>query len=1118
LSRITHGQIDERTIVPWVKEWIDELNNFRAEVEEHVQAKRNDLIVFFDESLLFTGEFKRPTVVEGRSPRNIELLRDAYQKAAEKGASFYVTSNFNETVVYDRRDSTRPVVMQEVDAFTLPDLITKDDDFRDPHFKILLEEQTKAVARRILSLKDAKVSYRPLDQTFLLGLQAQLSAAIEATVDTVPLRVVRKWWREQGYLPVADFDREHKQRLARYSLYILANKIMFYYVLKRSFPSLPVIETETVKNVTGLHQLLSARFDEAKETSRDYEPVFEETEADKTLFLSERALTPLKHLILFLNEYKITDLPQELLGNIYDRLLSPEERHAYGQYYTPIPVVDLINCLTIKSKDARILDPACGSGTFLTRAFDLELKLLGRDNRNARERVLEKIFGVDIAVYPAHLATVSLASKLLTLNPNVYPNVVRKNFLSLQIDEMIPKLAPQREKLVTLDRSHRTVSFRPIDAVVSNLPYIRQEDIDDKETEIRRVEMFLRAHGFYSEKPGNTADFHAYFWYYVLPFLGQDSHIGFLTSDTWMNVEYGDDLKKFIDRHFKIIAIIDSSIERWFEDALVNTSITILQKSDVESDRKDNLIRFVRLNRPIVELVSDLESARKVASAIEGGNSMDGVSIRIVRQGDLDFSDPIKSKLYPYLRAPKEFFELIMNSNMVPVSDVMEVQRGFTTGADQFFYVEDITETLTEQQLKNEFGLRKAQTKEVRVVMDGQGVTHPIESSYLHPVITSPKEFTSSGTLRVSQTSKKVVLISEDRKSNIKHHAAKYVEYGERNPPGEPFNQRPTTSARNPWWKLSPVIRPDFAFTKSFSATILNPRTEAFLDQDCYFAKMKDSYRDDVIAAYAFFNSSLSFLYPDFLGRNTGGGSARFAVYELDQLPMPRPEVLRPFYNSLGEAIKQLEGRKIGTVFDEIWDGNGSFELSKVKSDRLKLDRTILRAVGYKEPDEFLVNWYPSVVKMVRERLLKAASLRKTRGASEDLRKVADAIVAKVRVRKFPEDYVNYDVVGVQSKIEAPKANSLRLGNDLMGAYVEFGSKKIRFDSIDDAKFVYYAARSGQNVVRIPDNANVVLKRYERDIQEIRKQVVSEIKDITANEKIETRLLKLCFDRLGILY
>jgi len=714
--------VDERTIVSRIASVIKTIPDFDSDVEEHIikGIKRLDLIVRYKGKTLFNGEFKRPTVLEGKNPRNSILVDDAHTKSNNLSppARFFITSNFNETIIWDNRETTRPLMERDISDETLPKLIKRDEEFEFPEFKTLLEGKFKEITLKILDLERNKVviHYKPLGESFVEGLNAHLKVATEAALPHVPIIILRKWWKEQNYEPRTEFGDEEKERISKFSLYVLANKLVFYYVLRRTFTQLPEIDVSNITTITQLKKLIETSFEQAQEASNDFETVFEKSDADNIPFLNEDLLHPVLSLIKFLQFYNFSGLSQDILGNIYDRLISPSERHENGQYYTPIPVVDLINALTIKEPDARVLDPACGSGTFLTRAFDLKLKLKKNDNKEIREKMLEEIFGVDIASYPAHLATVALSSKLMFSNPDIYPRIVRQDFLDVKFKEIVPMY---RTRSKTLKGREQVVNFKPIDAVVSNLPYIRQEAITNKEKEQEKVRLMLTESKFGATAPTNKSDFHSYFWYYLVPFLKEGSKVGFLTSDTWLNVDYGNDLKMFINKYFKIVAIIDSSIERWFEDALVNTVITILERTDDKEAIKNNKIKFVRINKRISDIIPNMDSAISVAKVIESGKGNSDIRImREVKQGSINLTDIIKSKFYPYLRAENQFFELTDSLNFLPLNTYMDVFFGIKTGANDFFYVEDITENYNAEELKSRFDLRIGETKKIKIIKD----------------------------------------------------------------------------------------------------------------------------------------------------------------------------------------------------------------------------------------------------------------------------------------------------------------------------------------------------------------------------------------------------------------
>jgi hypothetical protein len=1113
--------VDERTIVSRIASIIKTLPDFDADVEEHIVKgiKRLDLIVRYNGKILFNGEFKRPTVLEGKSPRNSILIEDAYLKSNSLNppAHFFITSNFNETIIWDNRDNSRPLMERDVADLILPKLIKQDEEFEFSEFKSLLEGQFKKIATQILDLEQNKIvaHYRELGESFVEGLNTHLKIAAETAIQYVPLNLLRKWWKEQNYEPKTDFGDKEKERMAKFSFYVLANKLVFYYVLKRTFTSLPEINVEDINDITAFKDIIDKSFKRAQIESNDFETVFEKSDADVIPFINEKLLYPVLSLIRFLQLYNFSNLSQDILGNLYDRLISPSERHENGQYYTPIPVVDLINALTIRDANARVLDPACGSGTFLIRAFDLKLKLKGIDSKEIREKIIEEIFGVDIASYPAHLATIALASKLMFPNPDVYPRIIRQDFLDIKFKEIIPVYRP---KSTALNLKSRVVNFKPIDAVVSNLPYIKDEAIINKEGEQEKVKLMLVNSKFNGEFPSKGSDFHVYFWYYIVPFLKEGSRIGFLTSDTWLNVGYGDGLKRFINRYFKIIAIIDSSVERWFEDALVNTIITILERTNDEKAIKNNEIKLVRINKKISELIPDINSALKVANNILESKSDSYINIvRQIKQNEIIQEDLSKSKLYPYLRAPDEFFEIANNISMVPLIEIMDIKRGFTTGANAFFYVKDVTDNYSSIELKKKWGLTKNETKNLRIIRDGTGVDHVIEKEYLRPLLKGPREFTKEGKLNFdTKTKKYVVLIDEKDKDNIKPYALNYIKYGEQNPQGSPYSNTKTCSSRTPWWKLSPIIYPDIIFTMDFYSKYIFPKTNRLLDNRLYFGKEKKANAS--LAVYAFTNSTLFFLYPDFYGRISGGGAVEFKVYELEKIPVPRLGVLEPFYDDLKAIMGKMEKRKIGSVFDEIWDGNGIFKFEYVKPDRLELDRIILHAIGYKKPDEFLIKWYPLVINTIKERLAKAASVKTTKSSnrSANLSKVADDIIKQIPFKNFPDDYLkSYNKF---KGLKIATDNNIGIGRDLMGNYVSIGKKKVYLDNKYDAKFVYYCAKRGLEKIKLPEDiadTQKILIEFEKDLRKWRNILNKNVEDITDDPKYKKKLTELCSNKIN---
>lgn len=1108
-----------------IKSYIDELGNgFKADVEEHPAGsiKRTDLIVRYNNEILFNGEFKRPQTIEGKNPRSSELVDDAFLKSQklQPPSRFFITSNFNETIIWDNKESDRPLLGRDIEVFTLtPSMIKQDSDFTNNDIKESLKSTFQNLAKTILDLKNGKKKseYRKLDESFIINLNSHLNAAVDTVFKYIKEKPLRKWWNDQGYEPLDVFGDNEKKRMARFSLYVLANKIVFYYVLKRTFENLPELDISDFNDIKEIKRYILTAFENAKEISGDYETVFENTVADEIPFYTDEMIFHVKDLIKFFKLYNFSTLSQDILGNIYDTLISPKERHENGQYFTPIAVVDLINALTIKNKDDTVLDPACGSGTFLTRAFDL-LYLYNKNDDRVRQELVRDVYGVEIASYPAHIATMAIASKLGIRNPNVYPNIIRSDFLDIKPGIFQPLFGTKEHiNIKTLGNKSIKTNIEQLDAVVGNLPYIRQENINNKAEEQIKVENNLKEGGYSPEKPNNTSDFHVYFWYYILPFLHNGSRVGFLTSDTWLNVDYGDDLKKFINKYFKIIAIIDSSTERYFPDALVNTVITILERSTDNEARKNNKIKFIRINKKIGELIKTLDSAIDIAKKIESGKTGKYIEVmREVRQGNINFNDKLESKFFPYLRGTEEFFQLVNNKNMVPLEEVMTIQRGFTTGANEFFYVDDLSDSYPEDKLKLNWGITQKDLKTLRVIKDGTGQEHLIEKNYLKPVLKGPKEFTKEGKLIFNNKTKKcVVLIEEDKKSKMGKYAKEYIDYGEKSE----YNKRPTCKSRPYWWKLSPIVYPDLIFTMYFSSNFLYPESNNLIDHTMYFGIMKEHSDGDLLSVYSFMNSSLSYLYPDVYGRNYGGGAVGFMVYEVKKLPVINPEILRPYYKQLKILMDKLESRRIGSVFEEIWDGKGEFTLNKVKEDRLNLDKLLLEALGITDTDKFLLKYYPAIINIVKERLEKAASIKsstKTKG-KESLSKIADSIIKSVEIPKFPDDYIkNKEIKNI---VTMNISNNIKFENDIYGTFVSSGGDKEHFNDKLTAKYVYYCLKNGNSNISIPDKNEIkyILDSYENNIKKTIDKINTKIKDFTDNEITADKIYKICIDKLNLV-
>ena len=101
-------------------------------------------------------------------------------------------------------------------------------------------------------------------------------------------------------------------------------------------------------------------------------------------------------LFSLLQNFNIRELSEDILKSLYQELVDPETRHDLGEYYTPDWLAHRIVRKVLNEKpDGAILDPACGSGTFLYLTIHEKRRIFG-DVQKTLNHILESVIGADI--------------------------------------------------------------------------------------------------------------------------------------------------------------------------------------------------------------------------------------------------------------------------------------------------------------------------------------------------------------------------------------------------------------------------------------------------------------------------------------------------------------------------------------------------------------------------------------------------------------------------------------------------------------------------------------------------------------------------------------------------
>ncbi|MFH1004645.1 MAG: N-6 DNA methylase [Bacteroidota bacterium] len=137
-------------------------------------------------------------------------------------------------------------------------------------------------------------------------------------------------------------------------------------------------------------------------------------------------------ILLFINRYNFANVKNEIFGYVYENYLKDLYlNEKKGQYFTDPLVVDFmleqigytpenLKKRYAKDKDSiSIIDPSCGSGTFLYNATARLVDTFFKNNQasaKAAEQIInDNIFGLDIAEFPLYLAEMNILMRMLPI-------------------------------------------------------------------------------------------------------------------------------------------------------------------------------------------------------------------------------------------------------------------------------------------------------------------------------------------------------------------------------------------------------------------------------------------------------------------------------------------------------------------------------------------------------------------------------------------------------------------------------------------------------------------------------------------------------------------------------
>ena len=333
--------------------------------------------------------------------------------------------------------------------------------------------------------------------------------------------------------------------------------------------------------------------------------------------------------------YDFEAINADILGSVYEQYLgmllkrtakrttikTSHKRKEGGVYYTPTYIVDYIvkntvgevikNKKTEQLENIKVLDPACGSGSFLIKAFDKIENHYTSESRQQKIKsfsyiLTQNLYGMDIDQKAVEIAQLNLLLKAAATKhklPELEAHIKCKDSL---ID---PKLDESYQK----EDLYNIIKEGGFDAVIGNPPYIDSEEMTKSQPESRKLYSKL-----YPKSAVGNWDIFCIFLDRGLSLVRNKGYFGMIVPNKLLSADYANGIRKVIGK-YRIVSIRDYSSIPVFKDANVYPIIIIVQKIAPNTNHKI-LVEVLDMDGPEIKVTYSNEVTQKELTGTSNNN------------------------------------------------------------------------------------------------------------------------------------------------------------------------------------------------------------------------------------------------------------------------------------------------------------------------------------------------------------------------------------------------------------------------------------------------------------------------------------------------------------------